>query len=327
MISGLVTAVFMFFIYYQGFRSIAAGFFIGTGVYLSIVFYKRKIEKYYLRKINLFLLLLLNAIVQVVIILVIAMFFVGIFYLDGHFEVYFGKDSVLQYNAYFVGLLFGVILSIIFSFLTIIDTLIGKNTTLKLFLGRYRKPVEEDRIFMFLDINSSTAIAEKIGHEKFLSLLNDFFFDIVEAVDKTRGEIYKYVGDEVIVTWRTQRGLRDARCIRCFFMIEEIMQRKQGIYQQRYGLVPEFKAGLHGGIAVTGELGYTRREVAYVGDVLNTTARIVGECNNYGERLLISGELLRRLELPAYFQPVEVGTVKLRGKEKEQKLFAIQPVR
>src|SRR5690606_12300259 len=44
--------------------------------------------------------------------------------------------------------------------------------------GKYNTPKEERRIFMFLDLNSSTAIAEQLGNETYHELLKDFFADI-----------------------------------------------------------------------------------------------------------------------------------------------------
>lgn len=69
---------------------------------------------------------------------------------------------------------------------------------------------------MFLDIRSSTTIAEKLGHEKWFALLNDFFNDITEPVINTEGEIYQYVGDEVIISWPVTRGFSERNYITCF---------------------------------------------------------------------------------------------------------------
>jgi class 3 adenylate cyclase len=320
-ISGAITAAFMYLIFFEGPESVAAGFCIGFSVYLGITAYKRQIERRYFQKLNLIQLLLATTLAQVIIILLIAMFFVGIFYMQGHFELYFTDDSVLMSRAFLVGLTFGLILSMIFSFLNIVSTIIGKNILGNLFIGKYSKPREEDRIFMFLDLTSSTSIAEKIGHLQYLSLLNDFFHDIVGPIDQTKGEIYKYVGDEVIITWKKMDGIRNQNCLACFFLIEKRIRERSGFYMRKYGLVPEFKAGLHCGIAVMGEIGYWRREIAFVGDVLNTTSRIMDECKNFNRSILVSEDLVKQLpHLPDY-KLEEVGTASLRGKEKEMKLY------
>jgi adenylate cyclase len=211
----------------------------------------------------------------------------------------------------------------IFSFIHIVSNIIGKNILGNLFIGKYSKPSEEDRIFMFLDLTSSTTIAEKIGHLRYLSLLNDFFRDIVEPIDQTRGEIYKYVGDEVIITWKAREGLRNQNSVACFHLIQNMIREKSPVYLKKYGLVPAFKAGLHGGVSVIGEIGFSRREIAFVGDVLNTTSRIMNECTRFNRPMLISEDLVLRFKNPDRFRFEEVGTVVLRGKEKEMKLFCV----
>ncbi|MCU0370661.1 MAG: adenylate/guanylate cyclase domain-containing protein [Bacteroidales bacterium] len=322
-ISGMLTTLFMLFFVGMAFSSALAGFCIGFFAYLSIYLYKTRVEPFYSRKLNLLLLLLLNTIVQVLLILLVTLFFIGIIFLKGDFKFFFSEHFSLFRGIYLIGLLYGLILSMIFSFLSIVSNIIGKNILPKLFIGRYRSPVEEERIFMFLDIASSTTIAEKIGHLNYLSLLNDFFYDVADPVYRTKGEIYKYVGDEVIITWKMKNGLADSNCVRCFFLIDETISDRSDYYHTKYGLVPEFKAGLHSGMAVIGEVGMTKREIAFVGDVLNTTARIESECKNLNKRLLASEDLVKRINLPGYILKREVGTVKLRGKEKEIRLFSL----
>jgi adenylate cyclase len=54
---------------------------------------------------------------------------------------------------------------------------------------------------MFVDLLSSTTIAEALGNEKYHNLLHDFYADITNPIIYNKGEIYQYVGDEVIVSW------------------------------------------------------------------------------------------------------------------------------
>ncbi|HRD52110.1 MAG TPA: adenylate/guanylate cyclase domain-containing protein, partial [Flavobacteriales bacterium] len=62
------------------------------------------------------------------------------------------------------------------------------------FIGRYRQPRQELRIFMFLDMRSSTSIAEDLGHVRYFQLINELFQDITDPIVYSRGEIYQYVG-------------------------------------------------------------------------------------------------------------------------------------
>jgi len=322
-IAGLITAIFMYFVYYRSLLSVWAGLFIGFTIYMTMISYKKIILKRLIRRTNLFFLLIINTFSNVIIIMVVAWIGVVLFYMNGNFGNLFKNLNALTGFESQIGLLFGLTLSIFFNFFFIINTLIGKNVLIKLFIGKYRKPFEVERVFMFLDIKSSTAIAEKIGHIKFLSLVNDFFYDILDPINQTKGEIYKYVGDEAIATWKIKHAIKQANCIECFFLIKEKINSRSDYYLEKYGVVPEFKAGIHGGIVITGELGYTKREIAFMGDVLNTTARIEEACKTYNQDFLISEEIMNQIKGTNNFRLEEIGGVKLRGKENEMRLFGV----
>lgn len=185
---------------------------------------------------------------------------------------------------------------------------------------------QEDRIFMFLDIRSSTSIAEQLGHEQYFALINDFFSDLSEPVVQHEGEIYQYVGDEVVITWPLERGATHNRCVNCFFAICDTISDRSRHYLDTYRVVPEFKAGLHHGQVTTGSVGKLKKEIVFSGDVLNTTSRIEGLCNRYQVNLLVSDALLEHLDLDLDqdIQPREMGSFLLRGKQKEVVLYALE---
>ena len=71
---------------------------------------------------------------------------------------------------------------------------------------------------MFLDLKSFMTIAERIGHIQFHRFINEFLFTISEAIIGNKGEIYKYVGDEVTITWKMKEGLKTCAACACFLM-------------------------------------------------------------------------------------------------------------
>ena len=181
-----------------------------------------------------------------------------------------------------------------------------------------------DRIFMFLDIRSSTSIAEELGHVKYFDLIKDFFSDLSEPIVDHEGEIYQYVGDEVVITWPLDRGIENGRCVECFFAIREMIQSRADHYLKQYGVVPEFKAGLHHGQVTTGSVGRVKKEVVFSGDVLNTTSRIEGLCNRYQVNLLISKNLYQHLPQLEGVAARNIGVFALRGKQEKITLYALE---
>ena len=76
-------------------------------------------------------------------------------------------------------------------------------------------------MLLFIDMESSTVIAERLGEAGFLDFLNRFVADVTESIVAQRGAIHKYVGDEIIATWPLAVGLRDAHCVHaCFDALE-----------------------------------------------------------------------------------------------------------
>lgn len=223
----------------------------------------------------------------------------------------------------YIDILFSLLVSFLFVFLFQINELMGGRVLISFFTGKYHKPIEEERIFMFLDLKSSTAIAERIGHINFHKFINDFLFAISEAIISNRGEIYKYVGDEVIITWKMKEGLKDLHCIRLFFEALDRVRQNRNLFEKKYGAVPEFKAGMHCGKVVAGEMGDTKKEIAFLGDVINTTARIEKECNPHQRALLISGDLLQKISLEKEYKYEKIGDINLRGKMEKIELYAI----
>jgi len=200
----------------------------------------------------------------------------------------------------------------------------GPGVLEDLILGKYHKPVDEERIFMFLDIKSSTSIAEKMGHYKYFKMLSDFFADITDSIVYNKGEIYQYVGDEVVVSWKIHYGLKNNNCLNCFFEARKEIEKQSSKYLENYSIVPQFKAGMHLGTATVGEIGVLKKEIAFSGDVLNTTARIQNECNKYKTDLLISKDLLESLDIDHAFEVQEIGEIELRGKQTKTSLFSIK---
>ena len=200
----------------------------------------------------------------------------------------------------------------------------GPGALMDLILGNYSKPKSEERIFMFLDLRSSTSTAEELGEEAYFNYIHDFFMDTTDAILETKGEIYQYVGDEIIVSWKMKNGIERANAIQCFFSIQQAIERKKDYYLKKYNRVPGFKAGMHSGKVTTGEIGIVKKDITFTGDVLNTTSRIQEMCNSYGVDLLISNELLRLLPLPKNMKSENIGEISLRGKEAKVALSTIK---
>lgn len=200
---------------------------------------------------------------------------------------------------------------------------LGQGVLSNFFTGKYHKPIEEERIFMFSDMRSSTTIAESLGHVRYFEMLREYYSDLSDSIIKHSGEVYQYVGDEIIISWKLRNGLENNNCIQCFYSMKAALNKEAKKYHKKYGILPDFKTGLHLGKVTTGEIGVIKRDITFSGDVLNTTARIQGLCNFYNVDIIISETLLKKMYLESQFKIIELGENELRGREEKINIFTI----
>ena len=201
----------------------------------------------------------------------------------------------------------------------------GQGILVNFLVGKYHQPKVENRIFLFMDLKDSTSIAEKLGHIGYSLLLQDCYYDLTEVVLRHNAQIYQYVGDEVVLTWETKKGLRDNNCIKAFFAYDELIQDKSKHYSKNHKIIPEFKAGLNAGEVTVAEIGEIKKDLAYHGDVLNTAARIQGKCNEFQKKFLISESMKVQLENQQEFNFRLMGNIKLRGKASSVPIYDVFP--
>lgn len=231
---------------------------------------------------------------------------------------------VMTSKNYLVFLAYFTVVATFISFFRQINQKFGPGVLWEMLKGTYHKPQEKERIFMFIDLRSSTTIAEKLGHILYSHLIQDCFYDLTEVVLRHQARIYQYVGDEVILVWDLENGLQDHHCIQAFFDYQKILQENSARYLKKYGLVPEFKAGLHWGKVTVAEVGVIKKEIAFHGDVLNTTARIQGKCNEYRQELLISQAMKNKLGALPNYKSLPLGEELLKGKTETVQIFGLR---
>jgi adenylate cyclase len=215
------------------------------------------------------------------------------------------------------------IISLLTLFLLQVNDKFGPGILIKFLSGNYYQPKKEKRIFMFMDMRSSTNIAEKIGNYKYFNLLRDVYADITNTILNYEGEIYQYVGDEIVISWSVQKGVRHENYLRCFIAIQKKLIELGSIYKEKYGIIPEFKAGVHYGFVIAGEIGVIKKDIIYSGDVLNTTARIQELCNHYNVDILLSKDVFDLISKNKNYEIKPLKFIELRGKKRKINLVTI----
>jgi adenylate cyclase len=241
-------------------------------------------------------------------------------FLDNSFLNY---TEIFFRNIFIASSIYTAAMILVVSFIKQMNKKFGPGVLLPMLFGKFRHPIVENRIFLFMDLKDSTKYAEKLGHIKFSEMIQDCFVDVDKAIPPFNAEIYQYVGDEVVLSWKSEEGLRNMNCIKFFFAFQNQLEKRKEYYETKYGFVPQFKAGANLGIITIAEVGVIKREIAYHGDTINTASRIQSVCNSYGKNFIIPEELKIEIEWTESFKTEFLDSIKLKGKDREIKLYGV----
>ncbi|MEO6453915.1 MAG: adenylate/guanylate cyclase domain-containing protein, partial [Ginsengibacter sp.] len=189
-------------------------------------------------------------------------------------------------------------------------------------LGRYIQPKIEKRIVMFMDLKDSTPIAEKLGHPMYFKFIRDFIYQVSNAVIEYEGTIYQYVGDEVVTSWFFEKD-NTRKCMAAIIHARRNIQKRSEHFRREYGIVPEFRVGIHVGDVTVGEIGVIKKDIAMSGDTMNTTARIRSACNELNHNFIVSRDFIDNIDLKDW-QSESLGIVELKGKGAGIELFTLK---
>jgi adenylate cyclase len=311
---------------YQYLESALFGLLFGTatfGVNLAV-------EYTTIHKLSYGTTILIKTILYILSMVIVFLFMSGIIINSGMTPLQYSdyQDFVLKtkfpWNFFIGAIAFFVLSTMLINFVFLMKRKFGPGQMWLIFLGKYSKPRTENRIFMFLDLRDSTSIAERLGHIIYSKLLQQCFLDMNKLILSSSAEIYQYVGDEAVLTWRIKNyDTEFIKPIQLFFDFKKRLKRRSKYYETKFGLVPEFKAGINAGVVTVAEIGDLKREIAYHGDVVNTASRLRSACNDFNKQLLASEYVIKNLNVKSNFSIEEIGEVNLKGKQKSIKVYSI----
>jgi len=214
-----------------------------------------------------------------------------------------------------------------FLFVFQVSQIVGARNLSHIIFGRYYRPYPEERFFLFIDIAGSTALAERVGPVAVHRFLAEVFRLASDPIGDYRGEIYQYVGDEIVITWTVAEGRTDARPVACFFSITEALEEAAPDFARQFGVAPQLRAALHAGQVISGEIGDDKRDIVFHGDVMNTAARLEQATRALDRQFLVSADALSRLSGIERYALEPLGPRALRGREAPVEVFAVGDAR
>ena len=202
--------------------------------------------------------------------------------------------------------------------ITLVFTAIKENNP-----RMHLKSQTEERGFVFMDLDNSTAIAETLKHQQYSNFLKDTFSILGEILEEINGlEVYQFVGDEAVLSWE----LSNEEVNSIIFGILPTFQKKlfesRKYFKRTYDTIPNFKCAIHGGEVTKAFLGKYRKQTVFHGDVLNTTSRILGMCHHFKTCVLVSEFVYLIVRKGMYQESFEkLGAINIQGKAKDISLY------
>ncbi len=285
--------------------------------------YPRLIQRFKIRRLTL-VIVFFDITVFVVIGILLGIVHYSIDYAMSISEAITNMGSFLFNSTSLFFLLVMFIWSYVYQLLNTLLHQIGYAPLGKIMAGYYQKPREEEHIFMFLDLQSSTTFAEKLGHKRYSSFIQDCFKCVSASLLATGGRVYQFVGDEVVVTWDAKKMRNFKAAVDFFCLYEEALEKRRLYFQEKYGLHPVFNASINFGKVMAAEVGEVKRELAFHGDVLNTAAHIQKQCKAYKKTILVTPEFAQKLvENTSEYKINFVDEVKFRGRNKKVRIYEV----
>jgi len=224
---------------------------------------------------------------------------------------------------FFSVFIFLLLFSIMFNVLKVISEHLGPQAFWTALIGKYNTPLEEDRTFIFLDLKSSTAIAERIGHAQYSLFINECFQILTKYMYKYGASLYQFVGDEAILSWKTPTAKKTLTPLQLYFDFSEHLLKENERLKNDFDANAKFKATIHSGLVAVTKIQSVKNEIVYHGDVLNICSRMMEECNRLGKDLLVSQTIAEWLENNQTYKARFVEELMFRGKEKESQIYEI----
>jgi adenylate cyclase len=173
---------------------------------------------------------------------------------------------------------------------------------------------------LFLDIRGFTAMTRTRSADETVTLLNDFFAEMIEIVDRHNGFINKFLGDGFLALFGA--ALADpAAAANALAAGRDMLQAVDTWNLAHPAQALRVGIGIHIGEAITGSIGSPRRkEYTAIGDTVNLAARLEQLTKETGARLLFSEAMRTATDVG---DAVDLGALPIRGYEQPVRVWRL----
>ncbi len=187
---------------------------------------------------------------------------------------------------------------------------------------------ETELAVLFLDIRGFTTLSEKLSPEELITTLNRFFTLMTKVITEYGGYVDKFIGDAIMAVFSFPKE-GDRKSNYCEQAVRAALHMRSELNRFKTTLGEDLKdldvgVGIHYGKMVSGIIGSPqKRSFTVIGDAVNTASRLEGLTKQLGASLVVSKEVVERLENPEDFIIRPLGAYRPKGKKNPIFLYDI----
>ncbi len=180
--------------------------------------------------------------------------------------------------------------------------------------------VSREATVLFADIRGFSSLAEGLQPTEVVAMLNAYLSDLVAVIDKHKGTVNKYIGDNIMAIWNAPLDQPD-HALRAVQAAIEMQQAVEEIRRSRADLAAiGFGIGINSGEMVAGNVGCENRmEYTVIGEAVNLASRL---CDQAGEGEILTSSYTYAL-LQGQVEAEELPPVRFKGKRESILVYAV----
>lgn len=182
------------------------------------------------------------------------------------------------------------------------------------------KPVKVEKVILFADIISYTAISEKMTLEETLLILNTYFEICSRIILNKGGEVNKFMGDGLMAYFDI--GQADNAMHACLEILQELSSLRQNSIKNSPLKLVNSVFGLAQGEVIEGNMGSNfKTDYTIIGDAVNEAARLEKLTREVKRSLVLSDSLKHSAKESWSF--ISLGKYNLKGKKNMSEVYSI----
>jgi adenylate cyclase len=211
---------------------------------------------------------------------------------------------------------------------TLAETYLGRDAGRRVLNGVIHRGVAEriNAVLWYSDLRGFTRITDQSAPEQIIQLLNDYAEAVIDSIHGNGGDVLKLIGDGTLAIFTAETAEQACRgAIAAYGSVQErVAQLNER--RARSGLaIAQVYVALHIGEVFYGNIGSDERlDFTVVGPAVNEVARIAAMCRSVERDVLLSQAFADAMGSERV-RLVSVGRYALRGVERPQELFTLDP--